>query len=63
MRFDIEIEIEGQHYSGSYEFSGNMVSVYFKGHHRSTQIDGAASNIESLAKMMLRSLIVGEGLQ
>jgi hypothetical protein len=60
MDFDIEIDIEGKRFSGSYDFGGNIISVYFEGNHRSTQIDGAAGNVESLAKQMLRSLVINE---
>lgn len=58
MDFDIEVKVDGERYSGSYSFSGNMVSVYFKEDHQSAQIDGAAGNIDALAKQMLRSLVM-----
>jgi hypothetical protein len=54
---DIEVEIGGKLYSGSYDSGGNMISVYYEGEHRSTQVDGAARDIEAFAKQILRSLI------
>jgi len=57
---DLNIELEGERFSGSYDFGENMVTVYFEGNHRSTQIGGAAGNIEALAKQMFRSLVITE---
>ena len=57
MDFDIEVEIDGICYAGSYTFDENMIFVNFGDKQRSTQIDGAIRNIESLAKQMLCSLV------
>ncbi|WP_345552446.1 hypothetical protein [Microbulbifer aestuariivivens] len=51
MDFDIEVELDGKVYEGSYISGGNMVTVFFEGESRSTQIDGAAGNIEALGKL------------
>ncbi len=57
MDFDIEVEIDGIRYAGNYSFDEYMIFVNFEGKQRSTQIDGAVRNIESLAKQMVCSLV------
>lgn len=57
MDIDIQIEKDGETFEGYFTFSGNMITVYYEGDYRSTQIDGAASNMDSLAKQMLRGLV------
>lgn len=57
MDIDIQIEKDGETFDGYFTFSGNMITVYYEGDYRSTQIDGAAGNIDSLAKQMLRGLV------
>jgi hypothetical protein len=57
MDIDIQIEKNGKIYEGYYTFGGNMITVYFEGDYRSTQIDGAGSNIDSFAKQVLRGLV------
>ncbi len=63
MSVDIEIEVEGKRYSGSYEVVENMISVFFEGHSCETQIDGAKNSIEALAKMQLRALVKNKALK
>ncbi|HDS1205339.1 hypothetical protein KE622_18435 [Shewanella algae] len=57
MDIDIQVEKDGETFDGYFTFSGNMITVYYEGDYRSTQIDGAAGNIDSLAKQMLRGLV------
>ena len=57
MDIDIQIEKDGETFEGYFTFSGNMITVYYEGDYRSTQIDGAASNTDSLARQMLRGLV------
>lgn len=57
MDIDIQIEKDGETFEGYFTFSGNMITVYYEGDYQSTQIDGAASNIDSLARQVFRGLV------
>jgi hypothetical protein len=54
-RIEITVEIDGKTYSGSYDVSGRVVTTYFAGGRKATQVGG--SRAELVAKSLLRELI------
>jgi hypothetical protein len=61
-RHEISIEYEGKQYSGSYEINqkGGTISVFYAGMPKSAGIGGSPSNVEHIAKIVLRELVQRE---
>ncbi|MGE0118618.1 MAG: hypothetical protein AB7S71_12210 [Dongiaceae bacterium] len=57
----IEIEIDGQIYTGTYTTDAaiDLITVSYGTKSQATQLGAAASAPEALARIMLRELIVG----
>ena len=57
MNTEVTIDFENKEYTGEYTIFGNMITVYFEGRTKQTQVDGYLGKEERLAKLLLKNLV------
>ena len=53
----IEVEIDGETYTGSYEIQGEMIEVSSGGRTKKSKLGGSASYPDLLARLMIGELV------